>query len=482
MSVLSAALTIQRLRGESAAWTVLRSDNVSVAVAVLDAHLGGESRRVEAAELIEKVDRDLAILRDHGFDLPRAAAAYCAEWRSSGILVMRPAEGNRSETFELSPDAYTAIRFLSDLAEPRQTVTESRFATITDRLAALASQTDPDASRRLATLRAERDRIDSEIARVESGEVKVLDAASALERARDILNLAENIPADFARVRAEIERINRQLRERILDTDDAQSHVLDEIFRGVDLLSESDAGRSFAGFYSLILDAETSALFDESVDSVLQRDFAQALSPSQRRFLRRLLRTLQTQSAEVHEVMTAFARGLRRFVQSQEYQQDRVIKRLLREALAEAVPTAHRLRTYDPIGYELELSSVPMRSIGGATLHNPADLETVADVMVAGEEIVDFELLRQLARATEIDMVELTRNVNAAIAKSGSPTIGEVLDAFPATQGVASVVGLLVLAEKHGARETDREIIRWESGNAISRRATIEIHRFTKKV
>jgi hypothetical protein len=482
MSVLSAALTLQRLRGESAAWTVLRSDNVSVSVAILDAHLGGEVRRVEAAELIELVDLDLGVLRDHGFELPRTAAVYCAEWRSSGILVMRPAEGNRSETFELSPDAYTATRFLSDLAEPRQTVTESRFATITDRLAALASQTDPNASRRLAMLRSERDRIDSQIARVQAGDVNVLDAASALERARDILNLAESLPADFARVRAEIERINRQLRERILDTDDAQSHVLDEVFRGVDLLSESDAGRSFAGFYALILDAETSAGFDESVDSVLQRDFAQALSSSQRRFLRRLLRTLQTQSAEVHEVMTAFARGLRRFVQSQEYQQDRVIKRLLREALAEAVPTAGHVRTYDRIGYELDLSSVPMRSIGGATLHNPADLETVADVMVAAEDVVDFELLRQLARATEIDMVELTRNVNAVVAESGSPTIGDVLDAFPATQGVASVVGLLVLAEKHAISEPDHETIRWESGNAISRRTTIEIHRFTKKV
>jgi hypothetical protein len=482
MSVLSAALTLQRLRGESAAWTVLRSDNVSVAVAVLDAHLGGDTRRLEAPELIERVDQDLGILRDHGFELPRTAAAYCAEWRSSGILVMRPAEGNRSETFELSPDAYTAIRFLADLAEPRQTVTESRFATITDRLVALASQTDPDASRRLASLRSNRDRIDAEIARVEAGEVAVLDAASALERARDILNLAESLPADFTRVRAEIERINRQLRERILDTDDAQSHVLEEIFRGVDLLSESDAGRSFSGFYSLILDPETSAVFEESVDTLLQRDFARALTTSQRRFLRRLLRTLQTQSSEVHEVMTAFARGLRRFVQSQEYQQDRLIKRLIRDSLAEAIPTAQLVKPYDEIGYELELSSVTMRSIGGAILHNPADLETVADVEAAVEDTVDFELLRQLARATEIDMVELSRNVNAALAELGPRTIGEVLEVFPATQGVASIVGLLVLAEKYGVRGSERETVRWESGTVSNRKATIDVHRFTKRV
>ena len=461
MSSLAAALGFERMRRDDPAWALLRAENAPIAAAVLATHLGGERRRLPAPELFERVEADLDELRDHGFDLPRPAQAYCADWRAAGILVRRPSEESRGETFELSPGALAAIQFLSQLLEPRQTATESRLATIADRVGRLAQETDPDASSRLAQLYAERDRIDAQIERVSRGDVEVLDTAKAAERAREIIDLAETVPLDFARVRTEIERISRDLRERILDSDEAQSRVLDEIFHGVDLLAESDAGRSFAGFYALILDAETNAVFEAGIDSVLARDFAKQLTPAQRRALRRLLSTLQEQSAEVHEVMTGFARGLRRFVQSQEYQRDRAIKRLVRSALADALPVARAVKPYTPMGLELALSSVAFGSVGRIALHNPADLETTRDVESRADVPVDLDALRELARETEIDMAELTHNVNSVVAVQGRATIAEVLEHRPATQGVASLIGLIVLADRHGVREPGLERVRW---------------------
>ncbi|NQX28317.1 DUF3375 domain-containing protein [Microbacteriaceae bacterium VKM Ac-2854] len=482
MSTLSDALALRRLRDDSAAWSLLRAENAPIAAAILDRHLGAEQRRLPVPELIDRVDAELDLLRDHGFELPRTAQAYCADWRALGILVRRPSETTRSETFELSPDALTAIRFLTQLATPQQSVTESRLATIAERLAALARETDPDSSSRLAQLQAQRDRIDAEIAAVQGGTIDVLSDAQAAERARDVLALAESIPTDFARVRVEIERINRELRERIVDSEEAQSHVLDEIFRGVDLLADSEAGRSFAGFYALILDPETNAAFDESVDRVLDRGFARELTAQQRRTLRRLIRTMQEGSAEIHEVMTTFARGLRRFVQSQEYQQDRAIKRMLREALADALPLAQRVKPYRATRIELALTSVALDSVGRLALYNPADLETAVEVTTRADEPVDLAELRELARETEIDLVELTANVNSAIAVRGRSTVGEVLELHPATQGVASVVGLLVLAEKHGVTDAGTERIRWHQLSGAPRAATIERRAFTGRI
>ena len=69
--------------------------------------------------------------------------------------------------------------------------------------------------------------------------------------------------------------------------------MLDDIFRGVDLLQESEAGKSFSAFYALILDPERTAAVEEDIDQLLQRPFAAGLAPGQRHGLRRLLPAMQ---------------------------------------------------------------------------------------------------------------------------------------------------------------------------------------------
>lgn len=476
VSVRSAAFALSRLHQDSAAWALLRSPNAPVAVAILDTHLGGDQRRVTAADLFELVDADLDDLRDHDLDLPGTGQSYCSGWRKAGILIRRPTDDSRTETFELSPAAFSAIRYIRQLVEPRSTVTQSRLATIATQLADLSRDTDPNGSTRLATLHAERDRIDAEIARVRTGDVSVLGSREARERAQDIVDLARELPDDFARVRADLEKINRDLRLRIVEDDDAQAHVLQDIFRGVDLLQESDAGHSFKAFYSLVLDPEVSDSFHDSIEQVLERPFAASLSPEEKRFLRSLLRTLQERSGEVHGVMTTFARGLRRFVQSQEYQRDRVIRRLLRDSLAEAAPLSSTVRPYSTTGYDLERTSVGIRSVGALTLHDPGDLITSTDVVEHDDDgVLDVAQLRLLARATEIDFDELRGDVGETIAALGPSTIGAVLERHPATQGIASVVGLLVLADQHttqtgsgadGIDTESTELVRWAVADA----------------
>ncbi|GAB3518954.1 DUF3375 domain-containing protein [Arthrobacter monumenti] len=466
MSVLRTAMVASRLQKDDPAWIMLRGRNAAVAVAILGRHLGAEQRRLAAPVLFDRIEEDLEELRGNGLDLPQTAQAYCADWRNDGILIRRTADRAREETLELSEGALTAIRFVIQLAEPRPTVTESRLATILDRLRTLARDTDPDVETRLAALRAERDRIDEQIDRVQGGDVDVLHTEQAVERIRDILSLAEEVPADFARVRAQMESLNRNLRERLIEQDGPRSSVLENIFRGVDLLAESEAGRSFSGFYALLLDPEHGLEFEDSVAGIMDRDFVEQLSPTQLRVLRRLLPTLQDRSSEIHAVMTAFSRSLRRFVQSQQLQHERLISRRLREALGEAMSTSTRVKPYVKTDMRLDLTSVPLDSVASLNLHNPADFEAAQDVVEHAAAPVDVEELRALARASEIDMAELEDNVNAVLVEHGAATIAEVLDWHPATQGVASVVGLLVLAEEHATALDGREDVTWESSSA----------------
>ncbi len=461
---------------------MLRGRNAPVAIAILDKQLGGESRRVAAPVLFERIGDDLEELRSHGFDLPQTAQQYCAEWRSAGILIRRAAEDVREETLELSQGALTAIRFAAQLSAPSASVTESRLATVIERLRTLARDTDPDISSRLRALQDERARLDAQIERVAAGDVDVLAPEHAAERLRDILALVDEVPADFARVRSELEGLNRDLRERLTEQEGSRGAVLDDIFLGVDLLASSDAGRSFAGFYALLLDPERGIEFEESVQDVLGRDFMDTVTGQQAKSLRRILPTLQDRSSEIHGVMTAFSRSLRRFVQSQEFLEDRVINRELRSAVRLALDTSDTVKPYAKTALTLNLSSVPLDSVSSLSLHNPGDFAAPDHVVAHAAEPVDIEQLRELARASDIDMEELRESVNTALVELSAATISDVLALRPATQGVASVVGLLVLAEEHARPLEGREEVIWESSRGTARRGSVGRYLFTDPI
>lgn len=463
MTVLSAALAARRLADDNSAWSLLRATNGPVAIAILGAHLTDETRRIPAPVLFEAVDADLEVLRAHGVDVPQTAVQYCRDWLTAGYLVRRPGEG-REELYELSEGALVAIRFSEQLADPSPSVTESRLATIVERIHQLAVDTDPDVARRIAALRVERDRLDARIAALSAGETDTLSQDRALGQVVDILSLAAELPEDFARVRASLEQLNRDVRAQLVDEPDSRGAVLDDIFRGVDLLADSDAGRSFAAFYTLVLDAERTAAFEDEVDELVRRPFARALSSDQVRLLTRLLPAMQEAGSEIHEVMTSFSRSLRRFVQSDGLTEDRQVHRLVREALGEANALAGQVAPYRQLGIDLRLTAVTVGQVSAMRLHNPADSETTHVVEHAESPPADLAALRASVRASEIDMDELSRNIDEVLAERGPSTIAEVLDLRPATQGVASIVGLLVLAEEHATLTGERRVehVTWE--------------------
>lgn len=482
MSVVADTLALLRVWDDDAGWRMLRADNAPVILALLASQFRGDEPRVQAEELYDALDHELDQLRHEGFILPLSGRGYVAAWREAGFLMRRPSDDVRGETFELSPGAQSAMRHIDQVRAPRSTVTESRLASIAQQLNRLAIDTDPDQTRRLASLHAERDRIDAQIERARTGDLDTLGPARAVERVRDILAQAEDVPVDFTRVRAEFDALNHGLRASIVESDAVQKTVLDEVFRGVDLIAESDAGRSFAGFSALVLDPELGAAFDDDVAQILEREFAADLPPAQRRFLRRFITTLKSRSSDIHDVITTFARGLRRYVQSQDFERDRVLAVRIREALAAGLDTSQIIKPYKQIDFSLDLSSVQLTSVGTVTLHDPAEFDAGGPVHTIEVAEANLAAIRLIARETEIDFDELRADVNDLLLSAASCTVGEVLAQHPASQGVASVVGLIALAAAQGVRTDATERVAWQGGDGVERSTVVPEHRFTGRV
>ena len=96
--------------------------------------------------------------------------------------------------------------------------------------------------------------------------------------------------------------------------------------------------------------------------------------------------------------------------------------------------------------------------------------------------IPSLEELRAIARETEIDFDELTRNVNDLLAEVSSCTVADVLARYPATQGVGSVIGLLSIAAEQGTVDDEPEVLAWQGADGVPRAAIVAAHRFTGAV
>lgn len=454
-------------------WRLLAAGNGPTVIGLLQTHLYERERSLPASILFERLTRDLEELRAGGDDLPQTAQAYVANWLSDGYLERRFPAGATEEEYELSSATIEAIRFLSMVAEPHSAATESRLSLVIQALATLVEDTDTDQQRRIERLMAEQARLDKEIEAIRAGKMRVLSRESALERAREIISLADDLTGDFRRVRDQFEQLNRDLRERVMDSDGNRGEVLDSLFTGIDLITESEAGRTFSAFWRLLTDPEQAAVLEESLDSVVSREFFDELGLRERRFLLRLTRNLLEQGGAVHEVLQAFARSLKHFVQSREYLEQRRLNRLLKEAQRAALAVKDEIKATESLAWSLELSSSRVQSVSQWVLYDPS-LQAEPVAMRSGEPApIDLESVGELVAQSEIDFRTLRDHVRSLLEQRDQASIGDVLAHFPAEQGLGSVVGLLALGSRHGIRGDSVEMVAWVGEDDQQRSARI---------
>lgn len=492
MPVVSDSLSYRSIQQDNIAWKLLHAQNAPFIIAILDEHLGGDVSRRTVAEMTELVEFDLEDLRERILEMPlsRAAKDYLEQWRHEGYLIRKPNPGTRQETYELSGGALAAIGFVKGLARPHRTATKSRLGIIFDQISSLAIEMDTDDEKRRDALLAERQRIDDKLRSLDEGVYEAISETEAREKALEIIELAREIPQDFASVSAEFERISKNLFAKLISYDDDRNDMLADVFAGVDHISQSPEGQSFRGFYELLQNSEESERLYDQIEVLLAADFSQGMSNEQRHYLRNLIRMLLQQSRAVNETMTDLARSLRRFVQSQSFQEDRVLKRLLDQSLslATTLTETHSPGTVLPL--ELELTSTRVDPVSRMTMRDPAD-ETLPEALEmelqSGETSMSLEELREQIRDVEIDFEELIGNVNTSLATAlengtGKASVGSVLEAHPATQGVASVIGLMMLADEQGRRCDGYERVSWQAVDGTWQQATIENYEFIQEV
>lgn len=482
-SVLTYADALVESR-ESTTWSLLRAQNAHLILAILrNQFRKGQPARVDAPVLHERVAVDLEVLRDRGYEVPLSAARCLHDWLQRGFLARRPDLDTGSEYFELSAACVTVLEFVEELGQPTRSATESRLSLVIHMIDRLAHDTDPDASARVERLLRERARIDSQIEAITQGHVDVLTEREALERAREVLALASDVPADFLRVRDQLVDLSIGFRHDVLRSAQTRGDTLESLFSGIDLVAESDAWRSFSAFYALLVDQGQGAELQGNIEAVVSRDFASALSPEDRRSLRRLIRDLMAQAGDVQGTNALIARNLRAFVRDRQFVEQRDLNIVLDAATSRMVTLVEAgADTAALPGVDLELPSIELGTFSRWELRDPADAEPAPDLVLRIAPQADPEALLRLLRETDVDWAELTANVAAVQVRRTAPSVADVLEQHPATQGLASVVGLLVLGYEHGVATEATELVGWTGRGDITRQGIVPQLVFTKDI
>lgn len=473
MKVSRTSGVLKKLRDQPL-WRLLAASKSTTIIAVLHSLLMESDKVLPSSVLTTKLAETLNALRDAGEDFPQTAQVYIADWMREGWLTRRLAPGADQEEYELTPDASAAIRFTMGIAQPRRIATESRLTTVLSRISDLATDTNTDIKSRMDALYAERARIDAELDDLARGKVKTLPEDRALERLKEIIFLADDLAADFHHVRAEFERLNRQLRANLLERTGTRGEVLEDIFEEVDNVSQSEAGRTFFAFWNLLIDPQQSTILLDALEDLTQKPFASKLDAKERRFLRDLKEILLMEGQSVHNALQTFARGLKTFVQSREFQEHRRIMSTIRSAQLAALEVKESLRYNQEIGMELTLSTSTIRSVTQWQLHDPSDAEKAPPMQEAVASEISLDSIASLVKAADIDMRTLRSNIKTALELRNPVFLSELIQDFGSPQGLGTVIGYLHIGVKQGMVDpAHKATITWTGMDGVNRCATV---------
>ena len=179
--------SLNALRSHHPAWRLLRSDHAPLVAGFLHrVFITPNLRVIAAADLIEALEDELYVLRDQFAEnlFPKPAQEYLNEWAhpDKGWLRKFYRQDSDEVQFDLTPAAEKAIVWLDSLTERHFVGTESRLLTLFALLKQISEYSEADPQKRIAELQQKRQEIDREIARVQAGDVPVLDDTALKDR------------------------------------------------------------------------------------------------------------------------------------------------------------------------------------------------------------------------------------------------------------------------------------------------------------
>ncbi|OXR41116.1 hypothetical protein B7C42_06886 [Nocardia cerradoensis] len=305
--------------------SLFTADRPTVTVADAQAEIGDALNQLRSAGYGE----------DGQLPLPTGnARELCRHWVNAGWLICQALE-DKTEVYRLSAHGVGALEVAGRVAGSRTRVSESRVRTLLEAVERLAQDSDPNLADHIARLEAEITQRQQELRRLEAGgDIEATDDDRLVEEAENVLHLARELPADFARVAESIKSMQREvvtdLRQDIRPTGEVLREYLE---RGQQIMDATPEGRAFAGALRLIGDPEQIDELSNRLRTVSRHSFAAQMSEPQRRELIDVARRIERGVKEVLTAQRQASHVITTQVRNHDPMRDRQVDELLRDVV-----------------------------------------------------------------------------------------------------------------------------------------------------
>jgi hypothetical protein len=476
MSVVTSVDEIAWLRDNSPAWRLLRADNAPLVLSFLyRVFVADNVRSISAAELASRLDDELYVLNQQdgargGLRFPKPAKAYLDDWAApaAGWLRKYYPDGTDEPHYDATPAVEKALQWLESLREREFVGTESRLKVIIELLRQIVFGTEPDPAERLAELCRQREAIDGQIARIEAGELPMLDETAVRDRYQQFAGTARELLADFREVEENFRKLDRQLREKIAGWHGGKGELLDDVLGSRESIAGSDQGRSFQAFYGFLL----SQARQEELSGLLDRVHALAATAERDSRLRHIHYDWLDAAQRTQATVRQLSEQLRRFLDDQVWFENRRVIDILRSIEGHALGL--RETGSVPVTTELDAPSPVIRLPLERPLYAPVQKARLSSDTVrdADEETDPAALFEQVY----VDPEPLRGSIRQVL--RGQPQVGlaELVARYPLRQGVAELVTYLSLRDEAYAivyDEQHHDQIAWSAADGRERTATL---------
>ncbi len=158
------------------------------------------------------------------------------------------------------------------------------------------------------------------------------------------------------------------------------------------------------------------------------------------------------------------------------------MNQLIKGAQRAALFLKDSVKATDSLHYTLQLSTTRLRSVDQWVLYDPSQNAIEKGVMEGDSAVIELGIISDLVAHSEIDFRSLKTNIRMALGEDSPITIRGIMERFPATQGLGSVVGYLALGSRYGILTPEQnEVVRWKGEDGPWRLASIPTVYFTRE-
>jgi len=395
--------------------------------------------------------------RIYGEDLyPRTSSQYLDTWADPGRGILRkyyPDRGDEPE-FDLTPATAQAIDWIQGLQERQFVGTESRLRIILDLLREIIQGTEQDPEAVIRELEAQQQKIENKIASIRDQGLSPADPTRIREQFFQVEDTARRLLADFRQVEYNFRTLDRETRELIATSDKPKGALLDEIFRDRDVIRDSDQGRSFQGFWELLMTPARQAELQEMLARIYQLDEILKLHPDP--FLKKIRFSLLEAGERVYKTANRLVEQLRRFLDDQAWLENRRIMELIKAIEKQAVNIKNSLpadRNFTRLPQVKPRLELPMNR---NLFSPPHSVRLESTEIEEGTTDIAADLLYEQIYVDE----QLLRNrINRLLQTSSQISLATVLEHHPLERGLAELVAYVNIGTREGVVDEEQQMV-----------------------